>query len=375
LARRLPGRATAEGTRRYEARLAARTAPGHFRALGDELALSTLGIGTYLGAEDGATDVLYQDAMTRALDLGINVVDTAVNYRHQRSERAIRTALAGVVARGAGQRDEVVVATKGGFIPFDGAVPRDARGWFTATYLETGIVGPGDVVGGIHCMTPRYLADQIERSRANLGLETVDVYYLHNPETQLGEVAQADFLARLRAAFEALEQAARDGRIGMYGVATWNGFRQDPGAQDYLSLAELVGAARDVGGPDHRFRAIQLPYNLAMPEAFTRANQRVGDDVVTTLEAARRLGLYVVTSASLYQGQLTHGLPSLVGEILVDLQTDAQRALQFARSTPGVGTALVGMKSTAHVEESAGVATRPPVSWTEFRRLFSPADG
>ena len=374
MATRLPGRATAEGTRRYAARLGARTAPGHFRELAGGLALSSIGLGTYLGPEDGATDVLYQDAVTRALELGLNVVDTAVNYRHQRSERAIRTALAGAAARGLVARDEVVVATKGGFIPFDGAVPRDARGWFTATYLEPGIVAPGDVAAGIHCMAPRYLADQIELSRANLGLETLDVYYVHNPETQLGEVARPEFLARIRAAFEALEQAAGDGRIGVYGAATWNGCRQDASAPEHLSLAELVAVAREVAGAEHHFRVIQLPYNLAMPEAFTRATQRVGDEVVSTLEAARRLGVYVMASASVYQGQLSRGLPPLVGEVLPGLATDAQRALQFVRSTPGVGTALVGMKAVAHVEENAAVAARPPVAWSEFQRFFSAAD-
>ncbi|PYM32383.1 MAG: aldo/keto reductase, partial [Candidatus Rokuibacteriota bacterium] len=180
----IPGSATSEGTTRYAARLAGRVAAGHFGDL-DGLAVSTLGIGTYLGREDAETDVAYQDALVRALELGINTVDTAVNYRHQRSERAIRTALAAAFGRGLARRDEVVVATKGGYVPFDGAVPRDPRAWFTQTYLDTGIVGPGDVVGGIHCIAPRYLADQIERSRANLGLETLDIYYVHNPESQL----------------------------------------------------------------------------------------------------------------------------------------------------------------------------------------------
>ena len=374
MARRLSGRATAEGTRRFAARFGSRVAAGHFRELTGGLALSSVGIGTYLGPEDAATDVLYQDAVTRALELGINVVDTAVNYRHQRSERAIRTALGGAVARGIVQRDEVVVATKGGFIPFDGAVPRDARGWFTTTYLESGIVAPGEVAAGIHCMTPRYLADQIERSRANLGLETIDVYYVHNPETQLGEVTRPEFLARIRAAFEALERAAREGTIGVYGTATWNGYRQDPQAREHLSLAELVAAARDVGGAEHHFRVIQVPYNLAMPEAFTRATQRVGEEAVSTLESARRLGMYVMASASVYQGQLTRGLPPLVAEILGGLETDAQRALQFVRSTPGIGTALVGMKSLAHVEENAAIGAHPPVAWSEFQRFFSAAD-
>ena len=368
----ISGSATAEGTTRYADRFAGRLPAEHFRGL-DGLRCSTIGVGTYLGREDAATDVLYQDAIARALELGLNVIDTAVNYRHQRSERSIRTALETAIRRGTIGRDEAVVATKGGYIPFDGAVPRDARAWFTATYLETGIVEPGDVAGGSHCMTPRYLRDQIERSRANLGLETLDVYYVHNPEAQLEAVERPAFLARLRAAFEALEAAVGEGKIRRYGTATWNGYRVDPSAPGYLSLEELVAAARDAGGPDHHFKVIQLPYNLAMPEAFTRANQPVQGELVSVLEAARRLGVYVMASASIHQGQLTKNLPPAVAELLPGLATDAQRALQFVRSTPGIGTALVGMKSVAHVEENAGVAPTPPVEWERFQRFFSAA--
>jgi aryl-alcohol dehydrogenase-like predicted oxidoreductase len=371
--RTIGGRATVEGTQRYASRLGQRLAAGHFRQL-DGAHVSTLGLGTYLGAEDGATDVLYQDATRRALELGVNVLDTAVNYRHQRSERAIRTALAAAIGAGAVARDEILVATKGGFIPFDGAVPRDARAYFSTTYLETGIITPGDVAGGAHCMTPRYLRDQIDRSRANLGLETIDVYYIHNPETQLAEVERAEFLRRLRAAFEALEGAVADGGIACYGTATWTGYRVDPSAPDHLSLAELVALAREVGGADHHFRVIQLPYNLGMTEAFTRANQRVNDRMVPVLEAARQLGIYVMASASIHQGQLTR-LPPPFGEFIPGFTTDAQRALQFVRSTPGIGTTLVGMKTLAHVEENAKVGAISPMAWERFQRLFSAAGG
>ena len=374
MATRLIGWATAEGTARYAARFAARVTPGHFRGLGGELTVASVGLGTYLGPEDAATDVLYQDAVARALERGLNVLDTAVNYRHQRSERAIRTALAAAVDRGLVRRDEVVVATKGGFTAFDGAVPPDPRAWFTRTYLDTGIVGPEDVAAGSHCMAPRYLLDQLERSRANLGLETIDVYYVHNPETQLGEVDRAELGRRLRAAFEALEQAAKEGKLRRYGTATWNGYREDPGAPGHLALEEVVAAARDAGGPDHRFGVIQLPYNLAMTEAFTRANQKIDGRLVPLLEAARRLGVYVMASASVYQGQLTRRLPPLVAELLPGLATDAQRALQFVRSTPGLGTALVGMRTLAHVDENAGIARVAPAPWDQFQRFFA-ADG
>jgi len=367
----LRGRATEEGTSRYAGRFEPGIAAAHYRAWAPLGRVSSLGLGTYLGAEDAATDALYRRAMGRALERGLNVIDTAINYRHQRSERAVGAALTEHVERGALRRDEIVVASKGGYIPLDADAAVDPRTYVTDTYLKTGIVKPDEVAGGSHCMSPRYLHDQIARSRRNLNVETIDVYYLHNPETQLSELDRPRFLDRIRDAFLALEQAVREGQIVTYGTATWNGYRQTPNDPDYLSLEELVTAARDIAGPHHNFKMIQLPYNLAMPEAFTRANQRVGQDTVTVLEAARRLGIYVMASASVYQGQLTRNLPPVVAEYMPGFTTDAQRALQFVRSTPGIGTALVGMKSIAHVEENAAVAAAAPMAWEQFGRMFA----
>ena len=369
----IEGRATEAGTARYAAARAPAIPAEHFRRFPALGALSSLGIGTYLGREDPATDALYRRAIARAVERGLNVIDTAVNYRHQRSERVVGAALADLLDRGLVQRDEVVVATKGGYIPLDADAGLDPRAYVTETFLKPGILRPEDVVGGTHCMTPRYLEDQIERSRRNLGLATLDIYYLHNPESQLQEVERAEFLERMRAAFETLERAVAAGRVVVYGAATWHGFRRLPTERDHLSLAELVDAARAVAGEAHHFRVIQLPYNLGMTEAFTRATQRVGDEFVPALEAARRLGIYVMASASVHQGQLTRNLPAVLADYLPGTTTDAQRALQFVRSTPGVGTALVGMKTLAHVEENAGVAALPPMPWTEFRRLFTAA--
>jgi aryl-alcohol dehydrogenase-like predicted oxidoreductase len=369
----IDGYATAAGTARYAARFGGRLPADHFRRLGRDLVISSLGIGTYLGPDDDATDALYTKAVARALERGINVIDTAVNYRNQRSERAIGVALAQAIGAGVVQRDEVLVATKGGFVAFDGAVPADPARYVAATYVESGIVQASEIVGGQHCMSARYLDDQIDRSRANLGLSTIDLYYVHNPESQLEEIPRESFLRRIRVAFAALEKAAGAGRIRMYGTATWTGYRQPPTAVGALSLPELVDAARDVGGSHHHFRVIQLPYNLAMPEAFVGANQRLDNAMLSPLAAAERLGVYVMASASVHQGGLARNLPPVVAEYLPGLTTDAQRALQFVRSTPGVGTALVGMKSLAHVDENSGVAAVPPVPWEQFQRLFKTA--
>jgi aryl-alcohol dehydrogenase-like predicted oxidoreductase len=255
-------------------------------------------------------------------------------------------------------REDVLLATKGGFLPHT-----------VESYVRAGIVAAADVVGDGHCIAPRYLADQLDRSRGNLGVETIDVYYVHNPETQLAAVDRPTFLARMRAAFESLEGAVRDGKIRWYGVATWTGFRQPATARDHLSLPELVGLAREVGGDRHHFGAIQLPYNLAMTEAITLANQRIGRVSLPVMQAAEQLGLYVMTSASILQGKLARNLPAALTQVLDGLRTDAQRALQFARSTPGVGTALCGMQQVAHVEENAAlVGVRPVPSEKLFAR-------
>jgi aryl-alcohol dehydrogenase-like predicted oxidoreductase len=353
------GFATAEGTAGYRKRLGARAGKGHFRTWRG-LQLSSIGVGTYLGEADEETDRAYEAAVRRALELGVNIVDSAVNYRHQRSERSVGAALRGLVGEGALAREEVLLTTKGGFIPFDGAVPANPNAYFTETYVRTGVLTPADVVGGSHCMTPRYLADQLDRSRANLGVDTVDVYYVHNPETQLGAVDRPVFMARLRAAFEFLEGAVGDGKIRWYGTATWEGYRRPATARDYLSLPDLVGLAREVAGERHHFGVIQLPFSLAMTEALTLTNQQVGKAALSVLQAAERLGVYVMTSASILQGKLARNLPPALSQVLEGLGTDAQRALQFVRSTPGVGTALCGMRRVAHVEENALLVSVPP---------------
>lgn len=344
--RMLQGRATATGTAKFaEASGAAR---GHFRDGLQGLQVSSLGIGTYLGRDDAHTDALYAASVRRALQLGINVVDSAINYRNQRSERAV-----GAAIRESGlQREQLVVCTKGGYLPFDGARPHDLRAYVEETFIRPGILAADDIVAGCHAMTPRYLDDQIDRSRRNLGLACLDVYYVHNPETQLGEVPRAEFLRRLREAFGALEKACADGRIGVYGTATWNGYLRDDDEEEHLSFAEVLAAARDAGGAQHHFRALQLPFNLEMDEAATKKNQSGR----TLLEAAREAGVSVFASASVLQGRLTQKLPQPVRDALQGLASDAQRALQFARSTPGITCALVGMKTPAHVEENAALA-------------------
>jgi len=359
--------ATPDGTKKYAARFAGSAAAGHFREQ-QGLWLSSLGIGTYLGEPDASTDQAYTDAIVEAVESGVNVIDSAINYRFQRSERSVSAALAELARRGYA-REELLICTKGGFLTPDGDMPADAGEYFNREYVETGILREGDVAAGCHSMAPKFIADQIERSRRNLGVETIDVYYLHNPETQLGEVPREMFNKRVRTAFEFLESAVAAAKIHFYGLATWNALRQAENAQDYLQLEAMESFARDVAGGSHHFRFVQLPCNLGMTEALTRVNQAVNGARGPIVGAASKLGITLVASAAMLQGQLSRGLPPFVANAL-GMKTDAERALQFVRSTPGITTALVGMSHVEHVRANVSIMGVAPATQDQFAKLF-----
>ncbi len=359
------GFATPEGTRRFAED--SDRPESSYRTQSD-LTLSTLGLGTYLGDPNEETDRATGNAVVDVLENGVNHIDTAINYRYQRSERSIRRGLEMWRSRG-GKRESVVVSSKGGFIPFDGEKPLDPSAYVMETFVEPGIVPAEEIVNG-HCLHPDYLEHQVQTSRENLGLETLDLYYLHNPETQLSTVGREDLFRKLERAFERMETLVDRGWIRRYGAATWNAFRNSPGDDSYLKLDRLLATARRAGGEDHRFEAIQLPFNLGMHEAYTRATQR--DQSATPLEVASDHDLAVMVSAPLLQGQLAGGLPEELSSIVEGFDTDAQRALQIARSAPGVTAALVGMKDPEHRRENLAVMDSPPLEISEYNRLFEP---
>jgi|SRR5579864_501104 len=364
--------ATKEGTTRYAQRFAGRAARGHFREA-QRMVLSSLGIGTYLGQPNEKTDEAYAAAIVAAVENGINVIDSAINYRFQRSERSVGVALQQLATRGF-SREEIVLCTKGSYLTPDGSMPGDPNEYFFREYIQKGIFSAKDLAAGSHCMTPKFLKDQLGRSLKNLGVECVDVYYLHNPETQLTEIAKPEFLERVRAAFEFLESAVEAGEIRYYGLATWNGFRQDPRARDAMQLAEIAQIAQEIAGGMHHFRFVQLPFNLGMPEALTLGNQMFRERERTLAEAAADLDIAVIASASLLQGQVARNLPGFVAEAF-GLENDAERALQFARSAPGITTALVGMSRVEHAKANARLVGVPPATMEQFSQLFSRGEG
>jgi len=360
--------ATSAGTANFKNRFS-NTAPGFFRDA-QGLSVSSIGIGTYLGNWDAQTDENYVKSIVKYVESGGNVIDTAANYRFQRSERNIGSALQLLADKGF-SRDQLLICTKGGFLPFDNEPPKNVQKYFEANFVKTGIADFEDLIGGSHCMTPKYLQSQIDQSLKNMNLESLDVFYIHNPESQLGAISKVEFELRLANAFERLEQNRVRGKVKFYGVATWNGFRLQPNEQNYHSLEKMWNIAEKIGGDDHGFRFIQLPFNLAMPEAFLLQNQQFNGEVFSTIEIAQNFGISVMISGSMMQGKLASGLPANIRVNLGSLETDAMTSLQFVRSTPSVTTALVGMSKPAHVEENMQLAQIPVATMEQYERLFS----
>ena len=359
----ISGFATLNGTKRFAQNSGINQA--NFNKF-QSLFLSNVGIGTYLGDADLRTDQLVTSAVKQSILSGINVVDTAINYRAQKAERSVGKALLELIEEKKTSRDEIFISSKNGYVTNDADVKLGFWEYVKEEYSQKGVIKEGDVTSGYHCMTPTYLSDQLDRSLKNLEIECLDLMYLHNAvEGQIKDISKEQFLENLKSVFELYEQKRDEGKIKFYGMATWECFRVPSNNPQYLSLEDTVTMARKIGGENHGFRFIQLPYNMHYDQALLAKNQVLENQNVSVLESAAKLGIGVFTSVPFMQGRL------LAPGVMPDFNNlkPSIRALQFIRSSPGVLAPLVGQKSPEHVSENLEIMKIPPMNEDEFLTL------
>jgi len=359
----IAGYATPEGTKKFAERQNQDSQKNYKNV--HNLTLSNVGIGTYLGNPDIETDKLVEAAVKKSILGGINVVDSAINYRAQKAERSMGNAISQLINNNDISREEIFVSTKNGYVTNDGDIQEDLMQYVMREYGKTGIVNEGDISPGYHCMTLPYLNDQLERSLKNLGLECIDLMYLHNSVEGQTHLPREQFLRHLKAVFEFYEKKRKDGKIRFYGMATWECFRVTQENPLFLQLSEVMDLAMEVGGTEHGFRFIQLPFNLMLDQAYLTKNHNVGGKTVSALEAAKEFNLGVFTSVPIMQGKLlaANAIPEF-GNFSTSV-----RLLQFVRSTPGITAPLIGHKLESHVKENMNVMKIPPLSELEFNNL------
>jgi aryl-alcohol dehydrogenase-like predicted oxidoreductase len=362
----ISGFATSDGTANF-AKRQTKVARNHFKEF-SSLTLSSIGIGTYLGNSDDLTDNLVQEAIKTSVTSGINVIDTAINYRAQKAERSVGKAISELVESGNVKRDELFISTKNGYITNDGDVNEEFWMNIQNSLVKPGVIKSGDISSGYHCMTIPYLQDQLKRSIKNLGLECIDLMYIHNAaEGQLQDITKDEFIKKLKEVFAFYEDQRKNGVIKYYGMATWECFRVPKDHPQYLSIYDIVRISKEIAGADNGFRFIQLPYNMYLDQALTLKNQEIGVDHYSIIEASLKLGIGVFASVPLMQSKLLgpNVLPEFGG-----LSKPSHRAIQFVRSTPGIIAPLVGQKSQTHIQENLDLLSTPVLSESEFSDLI-----
>jgi len=206
----------------------------------------------------------HRAALARYLELGGNLIDTSANYGLGASELLI-----GEVLRAAAPDDRIIV-TKAGYIQGHHKMTASQH-----AYPDVVKYAP-DVW---HCIHPRFLSDQLEMSRARLGVERVDVFLLHNPEYYLKDCANRGidvdharevFYRRMETAFEFLESQVRVSRLGWYGISA-NTFGMPADRSDFVQVSRCLAIAESFQS-DHHFRVVQLPMNLYEPGGALECN-------------------------------------------------------------------------------------------------------
>ena len=305
----VPGHATVQGTAAYASRVMARNGEAGlangFTVLGATgLTTTRLGFGTYRVDMQNAD---YREALKKALRESCNLIDTSTNYTDGDSERLIGSVLAELVASGEVRRDEIIVISKIGYIQGQNLKLAEAKDKSGRPYPE--VVKYGD--GVWHCIHPEFLADQLTLSLDRLGLATLDICLLHNPEYFFSEAKhrgtndltalRREFYARVKRAFAYLETQISAGRLQFYGVSsnTVASAADDPEA---TSLAHMVqaaeAAAQSVGVSTHHFRVLQCPMNLFEAGAAKTANTGQPQHQ-TVLEYARQNNIAVLVNRPL----------------------------------------------------------------------------
>jgi len=364
------GFATSEGTKNYTEYAISQGRPiSHFKSF-DSLHLSSIGMGTYLGQPSEEDDQAVENAVFESVKSGaVNVIDTAINYRAMRSEKSIGRALLRLVKDRIISRDQIFISTKSGYITNDGDYPNiDVMEYIHRMYIQTDVITADDISSGYNIINPNYLAKCIDKSLMNMHVSSIDLVYIHNAfESWYQDVSREQFMEMLVKAFEVYEKYRAKNKIRYYGMATWTCFRVPPTSPEYLSLEQAVKSADSVGGKDHGFRFIQLPYNLAYSEALLLRNQSVGsEENLTILQAAAKLNIGIFTSIPLFQGRLLRSqIPDYGG-----ITDPVAKLVQIVRSSPSVIAPLIGQKKAEHVEENLKTANMPPLSEEEFKQAI-----
>ena len=307
-----------------------------YRRLGRTgLQVSVIGLGTggpsRLGQRSGIPEPDAIKTVHRALELGINLIDTAANYAG--SEAILGRALKGV------PRDTYVLCTK--FSP--------AR-------------GREDAEGPAQLKDESEMAASLERSLQDLGLDHVDVFQLHGVRPDTYEASRDRFLPGLR-------KLQEQGKTRFIGITETFG----PSDDHHVTLTRAL--------EDDLFDTMMVGYNLLspLPEEHVLPEAKRRDVGILVMCAVRRAianpERLAETIADLKQrGELAPAALPENGPLdwLVRGHVDSvsSAAYKFAAEHPGVSCVLSGTANQAHLEQNVAAVLGPPLPAEDRQKLL-----
>ncbi|WP_186644710.1 aldo/keto reductase [Fluviispira vulneris] len=360
--------------------------------------VTPVGFGSYrIGMSKGLGYPECGNALELALKKGLNLIDTSTNYGGGQSEMLIGKTLKKLISENIILRENIVVVSKVGYIQGSNIELAKAKELQGNGFKEISKFGEETW----HCIHPDFILDQVERSRSRLGLETIDVYLLHNPEYMLKKFelekmeqqeALTVFYSRIRESFLTLEKLVSEGKIRAYGISSNNlGAPQEEYSS--VSIKKMHEIALSIS-PEHNFRVVQMPMNwLEVSPAFYDVEE-IGESTLSYAQknnigvmlnrpfnAMFNDGLIRLTRPQISQEdyeklddgmkkglenwtQLSSDLERLAKEQLADVPGyDDATLSQFVVSTlawvPGVTSVLCGIRKEKYVDDVEQALARP----------------
>ena len=228
-------------------------------------------------------DDIYRETVKKALESGIDFIDTSGTYGHGASEIVIGEALRESTQWNQEVTKSLVLCTKMGLVrgPALQELNRPGR-------QQEGFYQISEKL--FYCLTPEFLESQISLSLRRLQRDKVNILLLQNPEYLLKCLPdKKDFLKILKRAFEHLEVEVSRGRIDHYGISS-HAFLSKDILKTFLSLTELFQLAQSISRK-HHFSVVQVPFNLFESMALLVANQ----ERETFFESAKKYDLGVLS--------------------------------------------------------------------------------
>lgn len=295
--------------------------------------LPKIGLGTYNQSLNQSELISY------ALKLGYELIDTAPNYNNGISQREVSKALSQCI-------NQTLISTKVGFVS-----DLDRRDF----YIKNGIAKSNDFFKN-HCLSKSFVKYEIEKNLQELGIESIDILFIHNPEQQLEIKSKSDFFYTLSNAIEIIETFCEQGKVKQYGISSWDGFGIN-GKQPTFTLDEIHDIVFKIAGKSNRFRCVQIPLSIVhYDELYNYAINKSG-----LLCDAERLSLSIFANSPLHKGELLKLIDSEFLR-LFGINNCATACLLFLKSFQCINTILVGATSKSQIEDNIQIEALPPLS-------------